>query len=102
MEKREEVEEFRKGGGKRLKCDVGVENEGREEDDEEEGCGGGGGGGDGEIEVYSGERFFNPIMNPSSIVVCDALENDFPIIYVNTVFETSTGFRADEVLGRNW
>lgn len=100
MEKREEVEEFRKGGGKRLKCDVGVENEGREEDDEEEGCGGGGG--DGEIEVYSGERFFNPIMNPSSIVVCDALENDFPIIYVNTVFETSTGFRADEVLGRNW
>ncbi|KAK4400108.1 Adagio protein 3 [Sesamum angolense] len=29
------------------------------------------------------------------------MELDFPIIYVNTVFELSTGFRADEVLGRN-
>nr|AML78963.1 putative LOV domain-containing protein [Stemona tuberosa] len=36
-----------------------------------------------------------------SFVVSDALEPDFPIIYVNTVFETSTGYRADEVLGRN-
>jgi hypothetical protein len=39
---------------------------------------------------------------PSSFVVCDALEPDFPIIYVNSVFESATGYRAEEVLGRNW
>nr|AML76540.1 putative LOV domain-containing protein [Gyrocarpus americanus] len=38
---------------------------------------------------------------PSAIVVSDALEPDFPIIYVNTIFEIFTGYRADEVLGRN-
>nr|AML78159.1 putative LOV domain-containing protein [Sarcandra glabra] len=38
---------------------------------------------------------------PTSFVVSDALELDFPIIYVNTVFEIYTGYRADEVLGRN-
>lgn len=35
-------------------------------------------------------------------VVCDALEHDYPIIYVNTTFEKVTGYRAEEVLGRNW
>lgn len=39
---------------------------------------------------------------PTSFVVSDALEPDFPIIYVNKVFEVFTGYRADEVLGRNW
>lgn len=39
---------------------------------------------------------------PTSIIVCDALEPDFPIIYVNSVFEIFTGYRAYEVLGRNW
>lgn len=38
---------------------------------------------------------------PTSIIVCDALEPDFPIIYVNSVFEIFTGYRAYEVLGRN-
>nr|AML76716.1 putative LOV domain-containing protein [Ardisia revoluta] len=38
---------------------------------------------------------------PSAFVVCDALEHDFPIIYVNKVFEVFTGYRAHEVLGRN-
>ncbi|KAM6562125.1 hypothetical protein CsatB_022123 [Cannabis sativa] len=38
---------------------------------------------------------------PTSFVVSDALEPDFPIIYVNKVFEIFTGYRADEVLGRN-
>nr|KJB15242.1 hypothetical protein B456_002G166800 [Gossypium raimondii] len=38
---------------------------------------------------------------PTSFVVSDALEPDFPIIYVNKVFEVFTGYRADEVLGRN-
>lgn len=45
--------------------------------------------------------FFYPT-TPTSFVVADALEPDFPIIYVNKVFETSTGYRADEALGRNW
>nr|AML79167.1 putative LOV domain-containing protein [Dioon edule] len=38
---------------------------------------------------------------PCGIVVTDALEPDHPIVYVNSVFELVTGYRADEVLGRN-
>nr|AML76689.1 putative LOV domain-containing protein [Philoxerus vermicularis] len=45
--------------------------------------------------------YYFPPPTPSSIVVCDALESDFPIIYVNTTFELFTGYRANEVLGRN-
>ncbi|GER37189.1 flavin-binding [Striga asiatica] len=45
--------------------------------------------------------FYSPTALLTAIVVSDALEPDFPIIYVNTVFELATGFRADEVLGRN-
>lgn len=44
--------------------------------------------------------FFYPA-TPSAFVVSDAQEPDFPIIYVNTVFEIFTGYRADEVLGHN-
>jgi clock-associated PAS protein ZTL len=36
------------------------------------------------------------------LVVTDALEPDFPIIYVNRGFEEATGYQAEEVLGRNW
>ncbi|GFY88903.1 Galactose oxidase/kelch repeat superfamily protein [Actinidia rufa] len=39
---------------------------------------------------------------PCGFVVTDALETDHPIIYVNSVFEMVTGYRAEEVLGRNW
>ena len=39
---------------------------------------------------------------PCGFIVTDALEPDHPIIYVNTVFEMVTGYRAEEVLGRNW
>lgn len=39
---------------------------------------------------------------PCGFVVTDALEPDHPIIYVNTVFELVTGYRAEDVLGRNW
>jgi hypothetical protein len=39
---------------------------------------------------------------PCGFVVTDALEPDHPLIYVNTVFEMATGYRAEEVLGRNW
>ncbi|KAK9076825.1 hypothetical protein SSX86_005159 [Deinandra increscens subsp. villosa] len=38
---------------------------------------------------------------PCGFVVSDALEPDHPIIYVNSVFEIITGYRAEEVLGRN-
>ncbi|CAF1948667.1 unnamed protein product [Brassica oleracea var. botrytis] len=34
-------------------------------------------------------------------VVSDALDPNHPIIYVNTVFEIITGYRADEVIGKN-
>lgn len=36
------------------------------------------------------------------LVVTDALELDQPIIFVNRGFEEFTGYRAEEVLGRNW
>jgi flavin-binding kelch repeat F-box protein 1 len=38
----------------------------------------------------------------AAIVVADAMEPDFPVIYVNAAFEAATGYRAHEVLGRNW
>ncbi|KAL7589602.1 hypothetical protein Lser_V15G38160 [Lactuca serriola] len=38
---------------------------------------------------------------PCGFVVTDALEPDQPIIYVNSVFEMVTGYRAEEVLGHN-
>ncbi|KAL3637000.1 adenosine kinase [Castilleja foliolosa] len=38
---------------------------------------------------------------PCGFVVTDALELDNPIIYVNSVFEMVTGYRAEEILGRN-
>ncbi|XP_010483248.1 PREDICTED: adagio protein 1 isoform X1 [Camelina sativa] len=38
---------------------------------------------------------------PCGFVVTDAVEPDHPIIYVNTVFEMVTGYRAEEVLGGN-
>jgi len=40
--------------------------------------------------------FYYP-MTPPSFIVSDALEPDFPLIYVNRVFEVFTGYRADEV-----
>ncbi|KAK9105897.1 hypothetical protein Scep_022741 [Stephania cephalantha] len=52
-----------------------------------------------EIALKAGIFYFP--MTPASIVVSDATEPDFPIIYINTVFEIGTGYRADEVLGRN-
>jgi diguanylate cyclase (GGDEF)-like protein/PAS domain S-box-containing protein len=35
------------------------------------------------------------------IVVADALQEDLPLVYVNPAFEAITGYRANEVLGRN-
>nr|AML78599.1 putative LOV domain-containing protein [Vittaria lineata] len=39
--------------------------------------------------------------SPCGLIITDALEPDHPIIYVNTVFEYMTGYRAEEILGRN-
>ncbi|AMP39386.1 MULTISPECIES: EAL domain-containing protein [Ralstonia solanacearum species complex] len=38
---------------------------------------------------------------PSGITVADALQPDLPLVYVNPGFERMTGYRAEEVLGRN-
>ncbi|TYJ20872.1 hypothetical protein E1A91_A08G026400v1 [Gossypium mustelinum] len=38
---------------------------------------------------------------PCGFVVTDAIEPDHPIVYINTVFEMVTGYRAEEVIGRN-
>ncbi|KAH7679819.1 flavin-binding kelch repeat F-box protein 1 [Dioscorea alata] len=73
--------------GKRLKCSSEKEEEDVELLLEEEEMG------------MKGMLYYPVIL--SSFVVADALEPDYPIIYVNTVFEMSTGYRADEVLGRN-
>lgn len=55
-----------------------------------------------EVELVRSRLLYSPADFPTSIVVSDAMEADYPVIYVNTVFERATGFRADEVLGRNW
>ncbi|KAL8137982.1 hypothetical protein V2J09_003983 [Rumex salicifolius] len=66
-----------------------------------------GGGGEGEEEepplLEEKSLCIYPLTpeTPSSIVVCDALAPDHPIIYVNSVFELLTGYRASEALGRN-
>nr|AML76803.1 putative LOV domain-containing protein [Vitex agnus-castus] len=74
---------------KRLKCGDGGADDMDQDDDME-------------IASRAADRlFYSPAAVPTGIVVSDAMEPDFPIIYVNTVFEFSTGFRADEVLGRN-
>lgn len=81
------------GPGKRLKWIKEEEVVGEVIDEEEE---------EQESEVPLKDGVFFYPMTPTSFVVSDALEPDFPIIYVNKVFEIFTGYRADEVLGRNW
>lgn len=63
--------------------------------------------GGGGFLLNDGGPFPFPLTNllqpaPCGFVVTDALEPDHPIIYVNSVFEMVTGYRAEEVLGRNW
>ena len=47
--------------------------------------------------------FFKRLINASSsaIVICDPKQDDDPIVYANPAFETMTGYRLDEILGRN-
>ncbi|KAJ6837159.1 adagio-like protein 1 [Iris pallida] len=70
-----------------------------EEEEEEGGFLGFGGG----IFPPIGAAVFPGLPVPASygLVVSDAIEPDHPIIYVNEAFEKGTGYRAEEVLGRN-
>ncbi len=36
-----------------------------------------------------------------AMMICDAQAEDTPLVYVNAAFEELTGYRSDEVLGRN-
>nr|AML77014.1 putative LOV domain-containing protein [Conopholis americana] len=55
-----------------------------------------------DVALHAADRlFYSPEAVPTAIVVSDAIDPDYPVIYVNTIFEFSTGFHADEVLGRN-
>ncbi|KAL6187005.1 hypothetical protein ACLB2K_043121 [Fragaria x ananassa] len=85
-EEKEEVQNF----GKRLKCIKHEEVQYQQDDEEEE-----------EEDEMKAEMVSMYPMTPTSFVVSDALEPDCPIIYVNKVFETFTGYGAHEVLGRN-
>ncbi|GJM97588.1 hypothetical protein PR202_ga14524 [Eleusine coracana subsp. coracana] len=83
------------------------ESDGAGEDEEEEeeamGVAGAGGGvaGGGGMFSFAIEGMLRA-SGPCGLVVSDALEPDCPIIYVNRGFEEATGYRAEEVLGRNW
>ncbi|KAM0825994.1 hypothetical protein ACQ4PT_069175 [Festuca glaucescens] len=66
----------------------------------EGGSGGGGGDGVGGMFTFAIEGMLRGA-GPYGLVVTDALEPDCPIIYVNRGFEEATGYRAEEVLGRN-
>ncbi|MBA0862182.1 hypothetical protein Goshw_005640 [Gossypium schwendimanii] len=88
-------EEVTPSSGKRQRFskdeDHKLERREEEGDDEDEGKS--------ELPLKPGLLYYPTI--PTSFVVSDALEPDFPVIYVNKVFEAFTGYRADEVLGRN-
>jgi PAS domain-containing protein len=58
-----------------------------------------------EVDAEPGWPWGTPaagLSRAAAIVVADAAEPDFPVIYVNAAFESATGYRAHEVLGRNW
>nr|AML77531.1 putative LOV domain-containing protein [Hemerocallis sp. BC-2016] len=75
---------------------------GGEEEEEDEGFFYGVRGG-GVGVFFSDERLLPGLPVPSSygLVVTDAIEAENPIIYLNEGFEKGTGYRAEEVLGRN-
>ncbi|KAE8716141.1 Adagio protein 3 [Hibiscus syriacus] len=85
------VEEVKLSSGKRNRFPKDEEEEkleGREEEKE------------GKSELPLKPRLLSYPTIPTSFVVSDALEPDFPLIYVNKVFEVSR-LSCDEVLGRN-
>jgi PAS domain S-box-containing protein len=50
-------------------------------------------------ELHLNRRIFRSVT--SGISVADALEPDFPLVYVNPAFEVMTGYSLEEVVGRN-
>nr|CAB3468869.1 unnamed protein product [Digitaria exilis] len=88
-----------------MEWDSDSDGAGEEEEEEEEDVGvageAGGGGADGGVFSFAIEGMLRA-SGPCGLVVTDALEPDCPIIYVNRGFEDATGYRAEEVLGRNW
>jgi PAS domain-containing protein len=40
--------------------------------------------------------------SPHGLIVTDALAEDHPITYVNTIFQYYTGYDAESIIGRNW
>ncbi|KAE8663880.1 Adagio protein 3 [Hibiscus syriacus] len=85
------VEEVLLSSGKRQRLLEGEEEKLERREEEREG----------KNELPLKPRLLSYPTIPTSFVVSDALEPDFPLIYVNKVFEVFTGYRADEVLGRN-
>ncbi|KAG8058125.1 hypothetical protein GUJ93_ZPchr0002g22951 [Zizania palustris] len=77
-----------------MEWDSDSDGSGDEEEKEEVEVGGGDGGGGFSLAIEG-------VLGACGLVVSDALEPDFPIIYVNRGFEDATGYRAEEVLGRN-
>jgi diguanylate cyclase (GGDEF)-like protein/PAS domain S-box-containing protein len=52
-----------------------------------------------EAELYLLKRAINSSSN--GIVIADAVETDNPVIYVNPSFERLTGYKSEEIVGRN-
>uniref|UniRef100_A0ACD5V9P3 Uncharacterized protein n=1 Tax=Avena sativa TaxID=4498 RepID=A0ACD5V9P3_AVESA len=80
-----------------MEWDSDSDGSGGEEDEEGVGPWGGGAAGGGGFSL----AIEGVLGGACGLVVSDALEPDFPIIYVNRGFEDATGYHAEEVLGRN-
>ena len=53
-------------------------------------------------EEFSGNTFLQALSRaPFSIVLTNPKLEDNPIVYVNEAFELITGYRAEEIVGRN-
>jgi diguanylate cyclase (GGDEF)-like protein/PAS domain S-box-containing protein len=55
------------------------------------------------IQIQQALRLSNRALEacPNGIIVVDAKQSEYPIIYVNSAFQRITGYNATEVLGRN-
>nr|AML79068.1 putative LOV domain-containing protein [Ludovia sp. BC-2016] len=82
-----------------------AEEDDNEEEEEEEEVGDGEGfllnDGGGAFALGAAAGIGGALQAPCALVVTDALEPDHPVIYANTWFEKVTGYRVEEVLGRN-
>lgn len=55
------------------------------------------------IQIQQALRLSNRALEacPNGIIVVDAKQHDYPIIYVNSAFQRITGYNPTEILGRN-